>query len=203
MPTGLNGRIIRWSIPSLTASVNVTRTLVVQVDPAAPASTAIVNADYRAAHEGDLPGAGAPVTVTVQMPVPGTLTLSKAANVAEVAPGELITYTLSVGAQGGPVEGVVLTDTLPFSTTFASASGTFVVLVDGTSSSVRWELGSLSAPDTLTRTLTVRVSSDVPRGGVISNASYLARGNGTTSVTGAPVNVTVQKLKLWLPLVMR
>jgi uncharacterized repeat protein (TIGR01451 family) len=201
--SGLNGRVVQWTIPTMATNVNVTRALVVQVDAGASAGTAIVNADYRASSVDAQPATGAPVSVTVQAPAPGTLTLSESANAAEVAPGGLITYTLSVGALGATDDGVVLTDTLPVSTTFAGASGTFLLLVDAGGSSVHWDLGSLSAGQTVTRTLTVRVPIDIPRSAVISNAIYETRGNGTSAVTGLPVNVAVEKLHLWLPLIIR
>ncbi len=143
----------------------------------------------------------ASVTVTVQAPLSSTLALTKTADpAAEVAPGRLITYALNVGAQGGSVAGVVLTDTLPLSTTFASASGTFSGPVAGI---ITWVLGDLASGQTVTRTLTVSVPFDIPRSATISNMSYRASGANANAVDGTPVIVMVQELRVWLPLVLR
>ncbi len=133
----------------------------------------------------------------------GRLTLAKTADPSsEVARGGLLTYTLSVGVFGDPVAGALLSDTLPVSTAFVSASGAYTLSGPG-GTVVTWELGELASGQTVTRTLTVNVPPDIPRSATIVNASYQASGAGVAVIDGPPVGVPVQKLKIWLPGVMR
>jgi uncharacterized repeat protein (TIGR01451 family) len=134
---------------------------------------------------------------------PGQLTLAKTADPSgEVAPGGLLTYTLSVDVIGDLVSGVRLSDTLPLSTTFVSASDTYTLSGPG-STLVTWELGDLAVGQSVTRTLTVSVPLDIPRSATIANASYQVSGVAVAVVDGPPVGVPVQQLKLWLPVVIR
>jgi len=134
---------------------------------------------------------------------PGQLTLAKTADPSgEVAPGGLLTYTLSVDVIGDLVSGVRLSDTLPLSTTFVSASDTYTLSGPG-STLVTWELGDLAVGQSVTRTLTVSVPLDIPRSATIVNASYQVSGAAVAVVDGPPVGVPVQQLKLWLPVVIR
>jgi VCBS repeat-containing protein len=94
---------------------------------------------------------------------------------------------------------VMLTDTLPLSTTFVSASGTYST----TASGLTWSLGDLAAGQTITRTLTVAVAGDVPRTAVIQNVNYQTSGANAATVSGSPVNVAIQRFSIWLPFVMR
>jgi uncharacterized repeat protein (TIGR01451 family) len=167
----------------------------------------ILNRDYRAENDVDLPGVGRPVAVTVDVPppAPGALTLDKdAGRRATVAPGGLITYTLTVGAQGGPVSSVALTDTLPLNTVFVAASGAYARAgPDG--SVVTWQLGDLAGGQAVTRTLTVRVSRETANGTPILNLDYLATASDAAPMSGSAVSVSVQTppRQLWLPLTRR
>ncbi|HEX6291518.1 MAG TPA: S8 family serine peptidase [Herpetosiphonaceae bacterium] len=191
--TGAGGSVIKWSIPGLAANETITRSLVVRVNQGTPENTQIVNADYGAENDFDVPGVGAPVTVTVRTVPKGVLTLSKTANPsAEVAPSDLITYTLTVGAQNAAVSGVVLADTLPVDTTFVSASGAYTRSGPG-NSIVSWNVGTLAQGQTTTRTLTVQVSPDAANGATISNATYRVSAADAPTVNGTPVNVTVRR----------
>jgi uncharacterized repeat protein (TIGR01451 family) len=191
--TGAGGSVVKWTIPTLAANESLTRSLVVRVNANTPENTQIVNSDYRAENDFDLPGIGQPVTVTVRTVPKGVLTLSKAADPsADVEPGKLITYTLTIGAQHATVNSVVLTDTLPVDTTFVSASGTYSRSGPG-NSVVTWPLDTLAADRTVTRTLTVQVSPDAANGATISNASYRVSAEDAATVNGSPVNVTVRR----------
>src|SRR5262249_43812601 len=121
----LVGKVVRWSIPALAADQTITRTLAVRVADDVPDNTAIVNHDYRAGNDVDLPAVGSPVTIVVDVP-PGHLTLTKdVGRRVTIAAGDLLTYTLRVGALDGPVSNVLLTDTLPLDTAFVAASGAY------------------------------------------------------------------------------
>jgi len=177
------------------------------VAPGTPDNTIISNASYQAAALGVTAISGAPVLVTVDVPPtqPGTLTLAKTANSSVVAPGGLITYTLQVGAQGGPLSGVVLLDTLPANTTFVSASGAYTR--SGPSNNlISWPVGNLAAGQTVIRALTVRVLPTVSNGATISNMNYSASATGVAPIGRPPVNVTLQAAPpkgIWLPLIVR
>jgi hypothetical protein len=154
----------------------------------------------------NVPIATQPYALAVGGPLsaaPGTLTLHKTADPSStVAPSGLITYTLTVGAQNGPISGAVLTDTLPISTTFVAASDSYTP----SGSSLAWSLGNLTSGETVTRTLTVQVAPNLPNNTTISNAHYGVTGDSVAALDGAPVNVSVQAPQrrwLWLPLLGR
>jgi uncharacterized repeat protein (TIGR01451 family) len=203
----LLGTIVKWIIPSLAANQTITRTLTVRVaDPLAD-GTAIVNSDYRAENDVDLPGVGKPVVVIVDVPPapPGTLTLAKdAGRRATVEPGGLITYTLRVGARDGPVSNVALTDTLPLGTVFEAASGAHTRTGPG-GSIITWQIGNLAAGQTVARTLTVRVPAGAADGTSIENVDYLAAASDAAPVGGPSVNIGVRipPRQTWLPILRR
>jgi uncharacterized repeat protein (TIGR01451 family) len=70
-----------------------------------------------------------------------TLELAKSATPDEIAPGQAITYTLSLTHEHvlSPTYGVVLSDTLPFGTSFVSASEPYTLA----GNVVRWDIASL------------------------------------------------------------
>jgi uncharacterized repeat protein (TIGR01451 family) len=132
------------------------------------------------------------------------LTLAKdAGRRVTVVPGELITYTLAVGAQDGAVSDVALTDRLPPGTLFVAASGEHTR--SGPDGIVfTWQLGDLTDGQLVTRTLTVRVPLDIADGTQISNVDYLATASDAAPVGGLPVHVRAQKPKqVWLPIARR
>jgi serine protease AprX len=199
------GGVVQWDVPSLAANTTITRTLVVQVDGGVTENTPIVNADYRAENGVDLPGVGTPVTVVAgTQPSGGSLTLGKTADPSSsVAPGGLITYTLTLGAVGAPMSGVVVADTLPAHTAFVSASGTFTQGGPG-NSVITWSLGTVGDGQSVAQTLTVRVLPDTLAGTVIRNSDYAAT-SASANAGGPPVDVIVgtHANELYLPLVRR
>jgi serine protease AprX len=93
---------------------------------------------------------------------------------------------------------VILTDTVPVSTTFAWASGDYVC-ADGV---VTWTAASLASGETLTATLAVTVAH-LPRGTGVVNAFYGLRAEELPApVIGMPVE-TVVPWRLILPAVFR
>jgi uncharacterized repeat protein (TIGR01451 family) len=114
--------------------------------------------------------------------------LSLGANVEPrwVDPGSTITYTFAVTNTSvlTPATGVILSDTLPLSTTFASASGTF----DRMDDQIEWDLGMLMPSQQVSVTLSVAIAPTVPKGTYIVNAGYAVRSSETlTPVIGAPI----------------
>jgi hypothetical protein len=83
----------------------------------------------------------------------------------------------------GQATDVVLSDTLPLSTTFAWASGDY----SRTADEVSWNLGTISPSHQVNVTLVVTVGSAVPGGTAIVNADYRVRSSQVpTPVLGAP-----------------
>jgi uncharacterized repeat protein (TIGR01451 family) len=199
----LAGQVVRWSIPTLAAEQTITRTLTVRVADDAPDGTPIVNHNYRAGNGVDLPGGGPPVIIVVDVP-PGHLTLTKdVGRRVTIAAGDLLTYTLKIGAQDGPVSTVALTDTLPLDTAFVAASGAYTRSGPG-DIVVTWQLGALANRQTVVRTLTVRVLPGTADGTQIRNIDYKATAGDAAPVAGSSVNVIVQTPKrVWLPLTRR
>ncbi|MCX6029964.1 MAG: hypothetical protein NT169_11800 [Chloroflexi bacterium] len=109
-----------WAVGTLAASASATLTLTVNVDPAA--TQTLTNVVQAAATS---PITGTLVYTDTNTPQPqADLALAKTASPNPVAAGETLTYTLVITNNGpSTATGVTLTDTLPLSTTFNSASG--------------------------------------------------------------------------------
>src|SRR5204863_221488 len=133
----------------------------------------------------------AAITTTVtSAPV---LTVSATDAPDPVAAGGSITYTLGYANSGNTdASGVVISDTVPATTTFVSATGGGS-LAAGV---VTWSIGSLAASASGSVTLTVRVNTPLANCTVVHNQTYSVASaqpvafNGlddTTTVTSAPV----------------
>ncbi len=116
----------------------------------------------------------------------------------------MLTYTINVWNSALTAEGEAsLTDTLPSGITFVSASDGGVTQTVSSTNIVSWTLPALSTGEMLTRSLTVRVDSDVVSGTQIINADYGVSWETTISDTvtissnvGIPVTTTVQEVGL-------
>lgn len=115
------------------------------------------------------------------------LLLSKNTAQAEIAPGQAITYTLSLthAHLQDPTTGVVISDTLPAGTSFVSASPPYALLGDV----VRWDFASLDAGETVQVELVVGTA--LTSTGMIINESYSARSQDVAPVFGDPVETTL------------
>jgi uncharacterized repeat protein (TIGR01451 family) len=114
-------------------------------------------------------------------------------------PVQLLVYTLGVtNTSAFTISQVVITDAIPVSTTFAWASGSYMVA----GSTVTWTTASLAGWESLTATLAVTVEH-LPPGTHVVNAAYGVRANEVpTPVMGAPVEVIVPWRYIF-PLVFR
>jgi uncharacterized repeat protein (TIGR01451 family) len=63
------------------------------------------------------------VTVTIASPIPPEFSLVKCAAEDPVAPGRLVTYTLSIVNNAGTAYGLVISDLIPTDTNFVSCGG--------------------------------------------------------------------------------
>jgi hypothetical protein len=95
---------------------------------------------------------------------------------------------VSNNASSSQATEVVLSDTLPLSTTFAWASGDYTYAGDA----VSWDLGTISPSHQINVTLVVSVGITVPSGTAIVNADYRVRSRQVpTPVAGAPAMALV------------
>ena len=160
---------VSWSVGSLTPAQSVTCRLVVTVDtPLLASVTQIVNqasATQDGTHGPDRNPTNNTGSDTDPISGAPTLTLTKTDGVTSAAPGDLLTYTLTLSNTGG-IEAVTtsLSDAMPAHTTLVSAPGATGVAVGG-NGTLTWAVGSLPGGGaSVTRTVTVRVDATVPAG---------------------------------------
>jgi uncharacterized repeat protein (TIGR01451 family)/fimbrial isopeptide formation D2 family protein len=125
-----------------------------------------------------------------------SLKLVKTSSAAMVHPGQALTYTLTITNVGRQnAAGVILTDTLPSETTFASASNGGYV--DAPGRIVTWPPFDVPGDNaTAFRTVTVNISNPVAAGvKSLTNVAKVSYGQSQTQVT-LPVSVTVPDLTL-------
>ncbi|MEM7030813.1 MAG: reprolysin-like metallopeptidase, partial [Chloroflexota bacterium] len=106
------------------------------------------------------------------------LTIVKSVSAAVVPAGQPLTYTLRVQNQGNlTATDLLITDTVPVSTTYVSGSASEEGQIAG--SLVSWQPASVLAPgSTITRTFVVTVSSR----GAITNMAYVSATNALLTV---------------------
>ncbi len=197
-----DGTSLTW-VRSLSVGINqaftVSFTVVVTDD--LPNALEIVNQTYSITGGNVFSQAfGAPVTVTVETPV--TLTITKSDDPDPVDAGDLITYTLIVtndSSSKGPAGNVVVTDTIPVSTTLVDAgfNGPATGVTSTLGSEVIW---TLTNPDPLLRDasasmfMVVQVDSPLTNNTVITNDTYtVGTSNDLATVLGQPLVTTTVK----------
>ena len=118
------------------------------------------------------------------------LELNKVASAPLVAPGEYITYTLTITHSSGisPTTNVVLTDTLPLGTTFVSATSPYTRSGDV----IQWSFPSLDASESQSVELAVQVN--ITSTEAITNDDYAVRSDQVALVRGEPVVTALQKV---------
>lgn len=172
----------------------VTTSLVVTVTTPYTNGVVIQNDTYRATSDEVIAAAeGDPVDVTVTSHP--NLALTKTGAPDPVQAGEYLTYTLTLENQSsanGHAQNLVITDTLPLSTTFASCSGAPCAESGGV---VTWTLPAgyeLPVGQSARFTLTVQVHSPLISGTLLTNASYgVTATNAAAPTAGPAVTATV------------
>jgi uncharacterized repeat protein (TIGR01451 family) len=105
---------------------------------------------------------------------------------SRVAPGALLTYTLSFGNAGSSAAAAILSVPLPAGTTFVSATGTGAV----SAGAVEWDLGSLAVGFSDRRQFTVKVADNAAPGTfLVARAALLASGNRQALVRESVVDL--------------
>jgi serine protease AprX len=123
------------------------------------------------------------------------LQLSKTATSSQIAPGQLLTYTLVVTHNQPlalPTTQVVLTDVLPAGTSFVTA--TLPHTLDGTT--ITWSRDTL--PDGESWLVELITAVTMINNGVISNDNYSVASEQVNPVAGTPVTTTVVAHELGL-----
>ncbi len=120
---------------------------------------------------------------------------------AVIGRGQLLTYTIFVENTGlSADQPAILTDTIPLSTTFVSASDGGGSKTISNTAIVSWTLPTLGTGDQVQRTFTVRVDGNLVSGTKIVNNRYDVFGYGniaTGTVTSGPaVTTTVKEVGL-------
>jgi uncharacterized repeat protein (TIGR01451 family) len=154
---------------TINAGQSVTVTFAVTVNNPLPAGMDTITNTVVVTSEQEI---SATDTITTSVTAAPDLVMAKDDGVAFAAPGDVLTYTLTisnVGNQGAT--GVVVTDTLSDHTTFARASdGGFEA-----GGIVTWSTFSLAGGTSVTRTVTVTVHNPLPAGvDAITNTAQVA-----------------------------
>ncbi len=182
--------IVSWNAISLPTGASISRTFVVSVSGGLADGYLITNDPYGVrCTEVPAPTWGAAVTTLVVAP---SLSISKVDQPDPLAPGGVLTYTLTIINNGGAIaNNVVITDVVPADTSFVSASD------GGTESGgiVTWNVPNLSSGASLNRTLAVAVSGAVPSGQIITNALYGVRCTQVPTPTWGPAVTTTAKIE--------
>ena len=178
-----NSGVVSWTLGTL-ANGQVSN---VTVTVTAPASGSLTNVASVSTPTGD-PNS----TNNVTLPVITTVTpvadvgLGKTAAASVLAASNLV-YTISVTNFGpSSASGVVVTDTLPLTVTFVSASGNGI----NNSGVVSWTLGTLASGQVSNLTVTVTAPASGSLTNVASVSSPTGDPNSTNNVT-VPVVTTV------------
>jgi uncharacterized repeat protein (TIGR01451 family) len=124
---------------------------------------------------------------------PLLLTIAKTAAPDAVIMGEVITYTITVANTHASqsTTNVIVTETLPLGTTFASTDAPYT-LENGT---ITWNVGTLESGQERSLTLAVRVGFDTISS--VTNLTYSARSDQAAQVFGVPVTTTIQAIPLY------
>jgi len=132
------------------------------------------------------------VSTTVQLP---SLSITKTVEPATaVLPNGLLTYTLTISNAGlGDATGLVVSDTVPVSTTYQSCAGGDWCGFNSGNGVVIWTMALLPAGEQRSITFIVRVNGDVEYGATVLNDTYdVASTQGMTATADAPVVTTVK-----------
>ena len=136
-------------------------------------------------------------------PPDAAVELSGSASPSPVQSGQDLTYTLTVNNSGAlQLSDLVLTDTLPLNTTYASCSGADSCSLSG--STLTWNLASLDAGLTHSMILVVHVNAGLPMGTLLSNTAYSVTTGQGVSASGTTITTSIGgQHRIYLPILVR
>jgi uncharacterized repeat protein (TIGR01451 family) len=176
-PCSLAGNVVTWNLGNHNPSDAGTVSMSVNVAASLPNNTLLTNQARISDGNG-----GLPTTASQQTTVNSGHTLNVVKNApATVAPGGQIAYTINWSVSGNePAQDVIIEDTTPVNTTFASASGAPTIDTPGVGNTglVRWHLGNQPSGASGTVTLVVNVRSPLTNGTPINNIVSIRDTNG-------------------------
>lgn len=178
-----SGGLVSWPLADLPAGASGSVSLTVAVDNPLDNATRIFNIASLDSAEGQ-PDISTALVVVQSAPV---LSLVKTANVSLAQPGDLVTYTMTFGNIGNAnAINYVLSDAIPFNTSFVSASGGGI----HSGGVVTWSGTDLLAGDSHSVTLVVQIGSPLDDGVVIDNQATLVADRA--DAVDSSVAVTIQ-----------
>ncbi|MFP4394265.1 MAG: hypothetical protein ACLFTI_03295 [Anaerolineales bacterium] len=192
-PTYTNG-IITWR-GTLSIARAVTLTFAVDVAPDAPAGVVIRNiAEVTTPAESRYPAAN----TTVRAP---EVTAQKRATPADtIAPGDPITYTLTLTNTSAGIASLVITDTIPLHTTYTFGDGDY----NASANQMTWQR-EIEPYSNATLHIGVIVTDTVAAGTVITNTAQIQQRSQPSAILEVHATHTVQipGYEIYLPLIMR
>jgi uncharacterized repeat protein (TIGR01451 family) len=179
-PCNLASGIVNWNLGNQNPGASGTVTMAVTVASPLPNGTLLTNVARISDGNGGLP-TGDTEQTTVQSS--HALNIEKNGPVTTTSGGQ-IAYTIAYTVTGNETaQNLIIEDTTPPNTTFASASGAPTIDTPGVGNTgvVRWRLGNVAPGTSGTVTLVVNVNAPLPNGTVINNTATITDGNGGTS----------------------
>jgi len=178
--TPAGARTLHWDLADLAPGSNGQVTIIGQAQAGLVTGTSLIDR------------ASATTAATESNPVNNTASHTATVVIADlevgqhgpaiVQPNQTITYTLHYSNRGtAPARGVVLTDTLPVSVTFRTAS---IPATPDSQGRVRWDLGTLAPGEQGVIFLSVRADPMLPAGATLHNileGSTLSREQSTSN----------------------
>jgi len=159
---------VTWTFDELLPQSEVTTTVVVSVAQSVPAGIDAITNTVTAI---DISGIETSATDTDMVNASPDLVVTKDDGREIFDPGTVVTYTLAVQNVGNrTATEVILTDTLPVSTTLLGTSDSPTISGD----SIVWSLGAVDVQATVTRTVTLQVVTSVGLPAAITNTATVA-----------------------------
>ena len=167
------------------AGASIVATLIVKVDPNAPAGPITNTANASTATTDPNAANNAGVATTTVMPPSADLSITKMDSPDPVAPDGDITYAITVTNNGPSDAGdISVTDALPSGTTLGSATSSIGSCAGTTT--VTCTIPSIADGASATITLVVHVDPATPAGTVISNTASVSSPAEVAAATADP-----------------
>jgi len=193
------GGEVRWAGKTVPAGDTLVLRYSARVDSPLPNGATLVNDDYGVQCAEGVSAVGHDVMVAAVHSAP-VLTIGKTSGAAEVSPGDVLTYTITVHNTGNAnATGVVVTDTIPTHTAFhyAAGGGTRV------SNQVQWTGLVVPAGGSLVLQFSVTVDRSLSAGTVIVNDEYGVCCAEGIAQAGDPVTTSLRWYSVFFPIVLR